>query len=63
MTHYYILPDGSCFDNMKEARYYMGIGTDAFRSLVRKRIIKKVVNTQQQLQSDDTTPFNKEKGL
>jgi len=57
--HYYILPDGTIVYNMKEGKLRMGIGSDAFRSLVRKEIIKKVVYNQK-LHSDDSGTFNEE---
>jgi hypothetical protein len=41
---------------MKEAKLSLGIGSDAFRSLVRKGIILKVINNQK-LQSDDPGTF------
>ncbi len=60
--HYYILPDGSIVFSMKEGKLRLGKGSDAFRSLVRKSIIKKVVYNQK-LHSDDTGTFNKEVGF
>ena len=53
MNHYYIMPDGSTASNMKDGKLKIGKGSDAFRSLVRKGIIKKVTHTHK-LHSDDT---------
>ena len=50
--HYYILPDGCIVHNMREGKQKLGIGSDAFRSLVRKGIVTKVIYNQK-LQSDD----------
>lgn len=61
-NHYYILPDGSCVDNMKDGKRRLGIGSDAFRSLVRKGIIKKVIYSQK-LQGDDSGTFTEEVGV
>lgn len=58
-NHYYILPDGSSVDNMKDGKRRLGIGSDAFRSLVRKGIIKKVIHNQK-LQSDGSGTSNEE---
>ncbi len=60
--HYYILPDGYIAHNMKEGKLRLGIGSDAFRSLVRKEIIKKIIYNQK-LQSDDSGTFSKEVGF
>lgn len=61
-NHYYILPDGSSVDNMKDGKRRLGMGSDAFRSLVRKGIIKKVIHSQK-LQSDGFGTSNKEVGI
>ena len=61
-NHYYILPDGSFVDNMKDGKRQLGIGGDAFRSLVRKEIIKKVTYNQK-LKSDGSGTTNKEVGF
>lgn len=58
-NHYYILPDGFSVDNMKDGKRRLGIGSDAFRSLVRKGIIKKVIHNQK-LQSDGSGTSNEE---
>lgn len=50
--HYYILPDGTVVSSMKEGKLLLGKGSDAFRSLVKKGIIIKVINYQK-LQGDD----------
>jgi len=39
---YYLLPDGTRADNMKDARTKLGLGTQGFRALVRKGIVKKI---------------------
>ena len=39
---YYLLPDGTTAPNMKEARERLGLGTQGFRALVRKGIVKKI---------------------
>ena len=39
---YYILPDGTKAPNMKDARSKLGLGTQGFRALVRKGIVKKI---------------------
>jgi hypothetical protein len=55
--HYYILPDGTIVYSMKEGKLKLKKGSDAFRSLVRKGIIKKVVYNQK-LHSDDPEALN-----
>jgi hypothetical protein len=57
-AHYYILPDGTTALTMKEGRLRIGKGCDAFRSLERKGIIKKITYTHK-LHSDGTTSLNK----
>ncbi len=57
--HYYKLPDGYIVHNMKEGKQKLNIGSDAFRSLVRKGIITKVIYNQK-LQSDDPGTFTEE---
>ena len=42
---YYLLPNGSTADNMREAREKMGLGVQGFRALVRKEIVKKITIT------------------
>ena len=39
---YYLLPDGTTEANMKDARVKLGLGTQGFRALVRKGIVKKI---------------------
>ena len=43
-THYYILPDGSRADNMKDGCESMDINRRSFQNLVKKEIIKKIIN-------------------
>lgn len=40
--HYYILPNGTKVSNMKEGHTKLGIGSSAFRNLVRKGIVNKI---------------------
>ncbi len=41
-NHYYILPNGERANSMKEARDKMNLGSQGFRALVRKGIVKKI---------------------
>jgi len=41
-NHYYILPDGSRAETMKEGHTKLGIGSTAFRNLLRKGVVKKI---------------------
>jgi hypothetical protein len=52
LSHFYELPDGRKALNMLEGCRMIGKGTDAFRSLVKKGIIKKYI-TNQKLKSDE----------
>lgn len=40
----YQLPDGSTASNMRAARTKLGLGSQGFRALVRKGVVKKVYN-------------------
>jgi len=40
--HYYLLPDGSVVENLKQGCERLRIGPQGFRALVRKEIVKKV---------------------
>jgi len=51
--HYYILPDGSRADNMKEGCEAMGINRRSFQNLVKKQVIKKVLTTELKEDEDE----------
>ena len=44
-THYYILPDGTRAENMKEGHKMLGKSGTVFAKLVKKGIIKKVITS------------------
>ena len=53
--HYYILPDGSKRETMKEGHTKLGIGSTAFRNLIKKGIVKKIEVKQSNAYSYDKT--------
>jgi hypothetical protein len=42
MKHHYKLPDVRIAQNMREGHTKLGVGSTAFRNLVRKGIVKKI---------------------
>jgi hypothetical protein len=41
-SHYYILPNGRKVNDMKEGHTELGVGSTAFRNLVKKGIVNKI---------------------
>lgn len=42
MTHYYILPDGTRAENMKEACDKLKCGSSFFKTLLKRNMVKKI---------------------
>ena len=45
-THYYILPDGSRAENMKEACKSLGVGSRFFKTLIKRGLVKKILTSE-----------------
>lgn len=49
--HYYILEDIGRFENMKDLRMFLGVSREAIRKLMHRKVIKKFMNSSQELQN------------
>jgi len=43
-NHYYLLPSGEKFNNMKDARIASGLKDRAFKAMLKKGTITKIIN-------------------
>ena len=50
-NHYYILEGIGRFENMKDLRMFLGVSREAIRKLMHRKVIKKIMNSSQELQN------------